>query len=183
MKLNVTNTGNMSTILESYIPARYYTNEYYKDEDHWVLRITRRRDNVITYVKLDESDVEKARQHSWYPHHDPSKPANLIYIKSTGGLRLHRVITDCPKDKVVDHINHDPLDNRRSNIRICDVGDNNRNMSISKRNTTGVVGVRYRKDRGTWVANKMINGVLHAKQFKTFEEAVEYKNNVLDKLI
>lgn len=183
MKMRSTPTGEVSVILDSKVKARYYTNEYYSVGDHWVLEITRRRDNVKTYVKIDESDVETAREYSWYPHHDPNKPENLIYIKSTGGFRLHRVITNCPEDKVVDHINHDPLDNRRSNMRICTVGENNKNMSLSKRNTSGAVGVRYRKDRNKWVANKMVNGVLHSKQFSTFEEALDYKINVLDKIV
>lgn len=33
-------------------------------------------------------------------------------------IRLHRYITDCPKDMVVDHINGDTLDNRMENLRI-----------------------------------------------------------------
>lgn len=173
----------LTPIIESKVKARYYKNEYYADGDHWTLKITRLRDNEVTYAKLDEEDVETARDYSWYPHHDPRKPANLIYLKSTGGYRFHRVITNCPEGLIIDHINHDPLDNRRCNMRICEVGDNNRNMSVSKRNTSGAVGVRYRAERNAWLANKMINGKLYAKQFKTFEEALKYKTEVLDKMI
>lgn len=182
MSKMLSNEKETKAVLESRVTPRYYKNEYYDDGDYWTLKITRLRDNVVTYVKLDEADVDAARNHSWYPHHDPSKPDNLVYLKSTGGYRLHRVITGCPEGKIVDHINHDPLDNRRSNMRICSVGENNSNLSLSKRNSSGVVGVRYRADRKSWIANKMVNGKLYTKAFKTFEEAVKYKTEVLDKL-
>lgn len=173
----------LSPVLESKIKARYYKNEYFEDGDHWTLKITRLRDNEVTYAKLDKEDVSTAREYSWYPHHDPNKPDNLIYLKSAGGYRFHRVITNCPDGMVVDHINHDPLDNRRCNMRICEVGDNNRNLSISKRNTSGIVGVRYRAERNVWIANRMVNRTLYSKQFNTFEEALRYKIDVLDKMV
>lgn len=45
---------------------------------------------------------------------------------------LHRLIMSCPPDKVVDHINGNPLDNRKCNLRICTHKENclNRNFYI-----------------------------------------------------
>lgn len=40
---------------------------------------------------------------------------------------LHREITNAPSDKVVDHINGDPSDNRRENLRVCTQAENLRN--------------------------------------------------------
>lgn len=165
-------------------PARYYTNEYYEDIDNrcWIIKITRRRDNTVTLVKIDSEDVELCRNHSWYPHHDPSKPSNLIYIKSTGGLRLHRVVMNPSKYMVVDHINHDTLDNRKANLRICTVSENNKNLSLSKRNNSGYIGVSYDKSRCKWVASKMIDGKLYSKRFSSRDEAVEYITTLLRKI-
>lgn len=42
--------------------------------------------------------------------------------------RLHRLVTNCPEDMVVDHKNHNRLDNRKSNLRICTVKENNQNI-------------------------------------------------------
>ena len=59
---------------------------------------------------------------------------------------LHRLIVGCPTDKVVDHLNGNPLDNRRANIRVTDKAGNGRNRTGAQQNsTTGLRGVTYLK--------------------------------------
>ncbi len=52
----------------------------------------------------------------------------------------------------VDHINHVRSDNRWLNLRAVTVKINKQNMSISSRNVSGEIGVRWRKDNKRWVA-------------------------------
>lgn len=42
-------------------------------------------------------------------------------------IKLHRYITNCPKNLVVDHINHNTLDNRKCNLKVCTIAENNQN--------------------------------------------------------
>ena len=55
---------------------------------------------------------------------------------------LHRFVMGLPpKDKVVDHRNHDKLDNRCENLRICTETENARNTVLRKDNKTGYKGI------------------------------------------
>lgn len=52
----------------------------------------------------------------------------VLYVRGNDGTAdasMHRVITGCPDELLVDHRNWDGLDNRRSNLRMCDSSFNN----------------------------------------------------------
>lgn len=73
-------------------------------------------------------------------------------------LYLHRLITNCPDNKVVDHINGKRYDNRISNLRICTQTQNTKNQCKPKNNTTGYKGVvkSHHKSR-PWCAQIKVN--------------------------
>lgn len=63
---------------------------------------------------------------------------------------LHRVlwtieIGEIPEDMVIDHLDRDPFNNRLSNLAIKTNKDNQRNISKSSANKTGITGVSYKK--------------------------------------
>lgn len=70
---------------------------------------------------------------------------------------LHRLVIDCPE---VDHFNHNGLDNRRSNLRACDRGQNiaNQKPRSFPNRTSKFKGVSWNKNARKWqvffVANK-----------------------------
>lgn len=73
----------------------------------------------------------------------------------------------------VDHRNGDHRDNRIGNLRLADAVENGRNMGISRRNKSGVVGV-FRNRQGGWVANIRAEGKTHhLGTFATLEAASE----------
>ena len=71
---------------------------------------------------------------------------------------MHNLIlpSDCGMD--VDHINRNPLDNRRANLRLATRGQNNANRSTQRNNTSGFRGVGWWKTRGKWRAIIKVNG-------------------------
>jgi hypothetical protein len=86
--------------------------------------------------------------------------------KTRASLILHRVIVgrmlgrNLVKGEEVDHINHNGLDNRRSNLRLANSLENHRNVRISKSNTSGAKGVTWHKGTQKWNAKIRVNGHL-----------------------
>jgi len=80
---------------------------------------------------IDDDDFEKISKYNWCLSYD--KKLDGFYVRSTcKNIKIHRLITDCPSDKVVDHINHNTLDNRKENLRICTRSENLRNCKKYK---------------------------------------------------
>ena len=81
-------------------------------------------------VLVDDEDYEKVSKYHWYIRRRKYVSyARRIVIRK--GVRytefMHRLIMDCPDDMIVDHINHNGLDNRKENLRICTQSDNKHN--------------------------------------------------------
>ena len=66
-------------------------------------------------------------------------------------------------EQVVDHINGDSMDNRKSNLRICTQKQNAQN----NRKPGVFTGVNYNKQNGKWVAR--ISHNYKSKQLGTFK--------------
>ena len=77
----------------------------------------------------------------------------------------------------IDHINHMRLDNRFKNLRVVTNTENGRNSRLSKNNTSGISGVRWRKDIKKWSARIMVNKKeISLGSFSSKQEAIEARN-------
>ena len=90
------------------------------------------------------------------------------YTSSRRGI-FHRIITDCPDDMQVDHINRRRYDNRIDNIRQVTQAENMLNKSIYASNTSGKCGV-YRKHNKRdnlflWIGQINVEGTSITKAF------------------
>ena len=75
-----------------------------------------------------------------------SKDRYTYYGKTKDGS-VHRIIMHPQSSKlVVDHIDHDGLNNRKSNLRIVSVSLNNRNAKVRKDNISGYRGISEDND-------------------------------------
>lgn len=76
-------------------------------------------------------------------------------------------------DRQTDHINRDRTDNRLINLRLVSNGDNSKNHSLHKNNSSGHVGVSRNKRSDKWEAYITSNGKrMHLGLFFNQEDAI-----------
>lgn len=124
-------------------------------------------------AKVDDVDFERVSARNWYA----VSRDGLVYAESAQSpqIMMHRFILGAPSGGVViDHINGDPLDNRRSNLRICSQRDNARNCRRGKNNKSGFKGVSWKADIGKWRARIMVDRKeISLGAFNSAEEAAK----------
>lgn len=104
------------------------------------------------FAIVDKDDYALIKKYNWSLDRD-----KYVLTYSTIGkhkrMKLHRYLTNCPDNMVVDHINHQPLDNRRSNLRICTQKENVRNQrKYPEGRTSKYKGVHWNKAKNKWHA-------------------------------
>lgn len=98
---------------------------------------------------VDDEDFERVSAVSWYALKGHS--TTYAYNRRRGGM--HRFILSAPPGMVVDHIDHDGLNNTRANLRLCTKQENGRNRkgAAKLRGRTSVyLGVSWDKRRNRW---------------------------------
>jgi hypothetical protein len=92
------------------------------------------------------------------------------------GVYLHRLILQPAAGDVVDHIDGSPLNNRRSNLRVCKQAQNAMNRKVANNSNSGVTGVSEYTRRGRehrWYAYIKVSGKqINLGTFVLFEDAV-----------
>ena len=111
---------------------------------------------------VDAADFERLSQWKWYAHLEHNGYRAYRQTPRVEGRQrtqsMHRAIIDAPASMMVDHINHDPLDNRRANLRLCTRIENGRNRRGSQAGSSSqFLGVSWHKGDGKWHARIAVN--------------------------
>ena len=142
-------------------------NRYEIIEDTVMIYLPRSRgSDIVTLIDVDALPIVHAHEGTWFPYYN--RTSHSYYVKTNTSkrarvegpksIRMHRIIMNAPKGMFVDHINHDTLDNRRSNLRIVTLAENQQNRKGAQRNNKGS-GIRgVYPHQGKWVAAIHING-------------------------
>ena len=95
---------------------------------------------------------------------------------------MHRFLVDTEEGKVVDHIDHNPSNNSKVNLRICLIKENVRNTIMYSHNTSGYKGVTKGR-RNKWVAQIQFNKkAIYLGEYELIEDAI-YARYVADKIL
>ena len=110
-------------------------------------------------VLIDSEDLERVSSRRWYVAGNGYVYSQTMIEGVKHIMLLHRFIMNCPKECVVDHKDHNPLNNSKVNLRICSRRQNGQNCRIDrKNNTSGYRGVYWNARRSKWQVGVKING-------------------------
>ena len=117
---------------------------------------------------VDNSDYEYVNQFKWHYHHAGYANRNYLVNGKTKHDSIHRMLMNPPRGMHTDHINRNPLDNRRNNLRIVTNSINQYNRKSTNK------GYSYdgRIKNKPWRARIRRNGKdYHIGYFKTAKQA------------
>lgn len=152
-------------------------------EDIILVPLFDRADNVRAYALIDAADEDLIFAHYW--HLGADDRACRIGTGDQGGqiIYMHRVVMGVGygDDIIVDHINRQHLDNRRSNLRLVTTAQNSQNRSKKAPASSQYRGVSFRpadpknrEIRDRWVARVSVGGRMHnIGSFPTEEDAAQ----------
>jgi hypothetical protein len=122
---------------------------------------------------VDDQDYELVSGFRWYNNQGYAMTSwRIPGTKKKKGMRMHRLILNPASNETIDHVNGNRRDNRRCNLRLCTIHQNNHSRGPSMFSRTGFKGVK-------WVAakNKFRSEICvmykrrHLGYFDTAEEA------------
>lgn len=156
-------------------------NKYDLSREYGILIIHSIKHGIFE-VLFDKEDFDRIKHIHWNVELDVK---GKFYVRNGKAGKLHRLIMNTPKDLVVDHINHNTLDNRKCNLRNCTTAENNQNINLFNRypnKSTGVYGISiWTSKRGKYTYKYFkiqFKGVI--KCFKKLEDAKSYMKQLME---
>ena len=147
-------------------------NKIIKKKNYALVILCRKDGSIRAKAKIDLEDVNKVIKFQWCA----KKARGKFRVACTSaGVFIHNIIMN---GKFIDHINRNPLDNRKKNLRFADATLQNFNKGLQKNNKSGYRGVYLRsriinnKNYKYWIVTFKKN---HMGQFKTKDEAIKFR--------
>lgn len=129
------------------------------------------------FAIVDDDDFEWLNQWRWWAwktragFYARRKVAAGKYKRRV--VNMHRLLVNGLESwQLVDHIDRNPLNNQRANLRACTIGQNRANSRLENRNTSGYKGVSWNKRSAKWQAYAKKDGkMIYLGYFSTALEA------------
>lgn len=115
------------------------------DDGIWVYTFNRKL-QISGKFLIEECDFKRIIVEKW------RKWKNRFHTGSKDAVALSRFIMNAKEDEIVDHIDGNPANNKRSNLRLVTMTQNNWNKTTGSNNTSGITGVFYKPSKKRWLA-------------------------------
>lgn len=157
---------------------RNMKNNFEVRGDITVVFLEHKGEVTSTTISTEDLPAVSAIPSRWYAMNVGSTERPKYYVGTKIGgvtIYLHTLITKTPPKLVVDHMNHNPMDNTRDNLQVVTYAVNNQRRKGAQRNNkaSGHRNV-YKNDSGNWFVRLTKNGkMIHVGTYKTKEEAIQ----------
>jgi len=103
------------------------------------------------FAVVDAKDYPVLSQYTWFVE---GTDKNYYAVRKENGksIKMHRQITNAPDHLVVDHIDHNGLNNRNTNLRNATFTQNCQNQRRLSHKTSKYKGVYWNKGSKKWAA-------------------------------
>lgn len=130
--------------------------------------------NEEFYFNLE--DYDKIKDICWNVRVDDTNYRSLVGVDTVLGkrVRFSQMVFEVPEGFQYDHIDRNPLNNRKSNLRLATNAENSRNRNKLSNNTSGITGVTFDKKSNRWMAriNSETNHRISVGSFDNKEDAI-----------
>lgn len=128
---------------------------------------------------VDDEDFERINKIKW-----SASKYNKNLFRAIGKIKgkrviMSRMIMNNPKGYLIDHIDRNALNNKKSNLRLCNHSQNAINSTKNKNNTSGFKGVWWNKNSEVWQS-----AIMHKnKRYRlgSFEKKIDAVNSYNNK--
>jgi hypothetical protein len=139
-----------------------------------IIELFNKKKEKTSETIVDENIYYDLMKYNWYLN-------NHGYVIGRGEdkklVLLHRYIMKYYGDDFIDHINNNPLDNRKENLRILNAQQNSQNKVSNKTSTSKYVGVSFNTKNKKWVATISVNNKkIHLGSFNDEIEAAKTRD-------
>jgi hypothetical protein len=114
------------------------------------------------YAIVDPDDYHSLAAHKWQLHQNRTVSYAVRTVRRPGQpnklMPMHRQVMNAPPGMLVDHINHDGLDNRKANLRLATPSQNSRNQRKCKPTASRYKGLSWDRDGKKWRVRIRANG-------------------------
>ena len=118
---------------------------------------------------VDDEDYDKLVELKWF-YHTGYASSNMWIDGKRKTAKMHRVIMNNPKGFMIDHINHDTLDNRKENLRLVTNQQNLFNQKL-KKHSSKYKGVTWYETHKKWCVRIRFNKSIYLGLFEDEKEA------------
>lgn len=134
--------------------------EYVLFNNYAEIILKSRNGTELARAIIDIEDVEICSKQVW--HFTTTNGVRTGKKKNLPTTFIHRYIYQyhngiIPEGFVIDHINRNPLDNRKCNLRLCTQQQNSWNKGISPKNKVGYRGVYFNTRDNKWISQISVN--------------------------